>query len=173
MWLIIGAVILFFVIRHFSNRRAYQNEENKTLNEKTATGEISSKRMMTENEIHLYEKLKILLPHHIIFSQVSFSAFLSSKDYATRATFNRKIVDFVILDQQYNIACLIELDDNSHRNKAEKDRQRDEMCYKAGYAVIRFPSQPNIEQMKDKLAFLLKDKTITDNNLQQLNQRSI
>ena len=154
MWFIVLIAIIVFVFLFLMKNDKANNK--KSNGKKTATGEISPKRVMTVNEIHLYEKLKELLPNYTVFSQVSFSAFLSSKDYATRATFNRKMADFVILDQNYYIACLIELDDNSHRNREDQDRQRDEMCAKAGYKVIRFPSQPNVEQIKEKLDFLMK-----------------
>ncbi|ANF81810.1 hypothetical protein A3K93_06140 [Acinetobacter sp. NCu2D-2] len=154
MWLILTIIIIFIAFQ-FILRSQKNNVQDRKSKSKSATGEISSKRIMTENEIHLYEKLKQLLPQYTIFSQVSFSAFLYSKDYATRATYNRKIIDFVILDGDYQVACLIELDDNSHRNRADQDRQRDELCSKAGYRVVRFASQPNLEQMKKQLGFLI------------------
>lgn len=154
MGVIVGGVLLvviFLVLMSFM--KTGKNDQD---NKKKATGEITGKRMMTANEINLYEKLRNYLPNYIIFSQVSFSAFLNSKDYATRSTFNRKFADFVILDRNYEIVCLVELDDASHRNKEEKDKKRDELCNKAGYQVVRFPSQPNMGQIENKLGFLVR-----------------
>lgn len=113
-------------------------------------------RIMTANEINLYEKLKDFLPgEYTIFSQVCFSVFMTSRDFGTRNQFNRKYADFIILDKYYDIACIVELDDASHRNKEDKDKFRDELCAKVGYRVVRFPSQPNMNQIREKLGFLL------------------
>ena len=152
--LVIIVVILLIGIGLFLKNQTRTQAQVQT-NTKKAIGEISAKPVMTENEIHFYEKLKQLLPRHTIFSQVAFSAFLHAKDYATRATYNRKIIDFVVLDQHYQVICLIELDDNSHRNRADQDQQRDEICTKAGYRVVRFASQPHLDQMKEQLHFLI------------------
>jgi very-short-patch-repair endonuclease len=154
MNLVVGGVLLvviFLVLATFVKNGGKENKKNTKGN-----GEITGKRMMSANEINLYEKLTSYLPNYIIFSQVSFSAFLNSKDYATRATFNRKFADFVILDRNYEIVCLVELDDSSHRNKEYKDKQRDALCMKGGYQVIRFSSQPNMGQIQNKLGFLVQ-----------------
>lgn len=152
MGIVAGGVLLivvFVVLMYFLS----SDSKDKTSN--SGNAEIISKRMMSANEINLYEKLKEFLPNYTIFSQVAFSAFMTSKDYAARATFNRKFADFAILDSNYEIICLVELDDNSHRNKKDKDKSRDELCMSVGYPVVRFPSQPNISQIHEKLGHLV------------------
>src|SRR5690606_21180155 len=114
MGIIIGGVLLVVI---FLVLVSFLKESDKQKKPKIQ-GEITGKRMLTANEINLYEKLKEFLPTYTIFSQVAFSAFMTAKDYGTRSTFNRKFADFVIVDQNYEIICLVELDDNSHRNRA-------------------------------------------------------
>lgn len=152
MGIIIGGVLLVVIFLVLVSLLKQSDKEKKP----KAQGEITGKRMLTANEINLYEKLKKFLPTYTIFSQVAFSAFMTSRDYGTRSTFNRKFADFVIVDQNYEIICLVELDDNSHRNRASKDKHRDELCAQAGYQVVRFASQPNMNQIQEKLGFLVQ-----------------
>ncbi|NWK51980.1 DUF2726 domain-containing protein [Acinetobacter sp. SwsAc5] len=152
MGIIIGGVLLvviFLVIVSFLK----DDSKGKKSHYKD---EITGKRMLSANEINLYEKLKEFLPTYTIFSQVAFSAFMTTKDYGTRNTFNRKFADFVVLDQNYEIICIIELDDNSHRNREKQDKYRDDLCAKAGYQVVRFSSQPNMNQIQEKLGYLVQ-----------------
>lgn len=150
--IVVLVVLLYFLSSDVQDRRSHSGD-----------AEIISKRMMSANEINLYEKLKEFLPNYTIFSQVAFSAFMTSKDYSARSTFNRKFADFAILDSNYEIICLVELDDNSHRNKKDKDKNRDDLCMSVGYPVVRFPSQPNMNQIQQRLGHLVikSDKAVS------------
>ena len=83
-----------------------------------------------------------------MLAQVSFNAFLTAKGYATRNLFNRKVADFVVLDNKFNVVAIVELDDSSHKGKAGKDAERDALIADAGYNVIRYQRTPDIEKIK-------------------------
>jgi very-short-patch-repair endonuclease len=78
-----------------------------------------------------------------VFPQVAMGALLDarkgleSKEFRqTRNRFDRKIVDFVVVDDKMEVMAIVELDDWSH--KAEKDQARDAMTAAAGYKTARF-----------------------------------
>jgi|GEM_PF-2506456 len=78
-------------------------------------------------------------------------ALLKTKKYndtRTWNTFNRKIIDFVILDSKLNVQLIIELDDSSHKYKGQKDKERDMMLQSAGYRTLRFSYIPSVEQLQ-------------------------
>ena len=50
----------------------------------------------------------------------------------------QKVADFLVLDQQFQILKIIELDDSSHDSKKEKDAIRDRNAEEAGLETIRW-----------------------------------
>lgn len=118
-------------------------------NKKGARNPIKGKNVLTMNEQPTFLRLREALPQHFILAQVSFSAFMTARGYATRNLFNRKIADFVVLDKQFNIVAIVELDDSSHKGKEDKDATRDSLIAEAGYRVIRYKRTPDIEQIKN------------------------
>lgn len=79
---------------------------------------------------------------------MAFSAIITTSGQATRNRFNRKVADFVILDNNFNTVAVVELDDSSHRNKGESDKERDDMFKEAGIKTVRYTSTPSIEQIQ-------------------------
>ncbi len=61
----------------------------------------------------MFIRLKEALPQQHILAQVAFSALITSDDYKIRQKFNRKVTDFVILNTQFEVIAIIELDDRS------------------------------------------------------------
>lgn len=147
MILVILAIIfgvVFFVIK---NNKVSQHIK------KTRTP-ITGKRPLTMNEQPMFKRLNEAVPEYYVLAQVAFSAFMTAKGYATRALFNRKIADFVILDQHFNVVAVIELDDASHNGKEEKDAQRDALIAEAGFKVIRYKKTPDIQKVRTDLGLL-------------------
>lgn len=108
-----------------------------------ATGVLAAKRPLTDREQAMYFRLRDTLPECVILAQLAFSALLSSKDRPTRATFDRKVADFVVCSKAFEVIAIIELDDDSHRGREKQDAARDELLAKAGYAVHRFKNVPD------------------------------
>ena len=109
---------------------------------------IKGKRIITMNEQPTFLRLREALPEHIVLAQVAFSAFMTASGYATRNLFNRKVADFVVLDKQFNIVAIVELDDSSHKGKEDKDADRDALVAEAGFRVIRYKRTPDLEQVR-------------------------
>lgn len=139
-WIIIFMVVAAIVVVVLGN--------NKKAKGKTERNPIKGKRILTMNEQPTFLRLKDALPEHFVLAQVAFSAFMTASGYATRNLFNRKVVDFVVLDQQFNVVAIVELDDSSHKGKEDKDADRDALIAEAGYRVIRYKRTPDVEQIK-------------------------
>lgn len=112
--------------------------------------DIRKSYLMTNHEKTMFGELRQSVPECNIFVQVSFSAILWSPSQATRNKYNRKIIDFVITDQNFNILAVIELDDKSHdtQEQQEKDQERDNILKTAGYKVLRYRYMPPKDQLR-------------------------
>lgn len=112
-------------------------------------GAITGRNVLTLNEQPTFVRLKETLPQYHVLAQVAFSAFLTSKDYRTRNRFNRKRADFVVLDPNFNVISIVELDDARHRSprRIKADLLRDVMITEAGFKVLRYKRTPSQEEI--------------------------
>lgn len=115
---------------------------------------VKAKRVISMNEQPMFNRLRDALPQHIVLAQVAFSALITSRGYASRSRFNRKVADFVVLDKAYNVVAIVELDDNSHKGQEHKDAGRDALLKEAGYTVMRYKRTPDLDKLKADLAAL-------------------
>jgi predicted secreted protein len=106
---------------------------------------LQPKSLMTAYEFGFYQRLRKACQRigglHI-YPQVAMGAIIEvdrnvdqSRRRAIRNIFDRKIIDFVIANDEGRILVLIELDDRTH--VAENDRKRDEITSSAGYKTLR------------------------------------
>jgi len=114
----------------------------------TSKKQFLAKPVITAFEKRMFIRLKEVLPQQHILAQVAFSALITSDDYKIRQKFNRKVTDFVVLNTQFEVIAIIELDDPTHLYKEEEDRQRDAMLKEAGYRIIRYTEIPTIRQLR-------------------------
>lgn len=128
----------------------------------SASQPVVSKRLLTENEWEFFGRLRRALPDHIVCAQVSMAAVLAAAPGLTRAVattmrnrFDRKIVDFVVLDQAGATVALIELDDRTHQ--AARDAARDALTAAAGLRTIRYQSRakPDLAKIAADIAQVL------------------
>lgn len=129
----IAALIVFVAVV----RRLYKNHSSPLPRYK-------ERRVMTDNEIEFFHRIKQALPEHYIFPQVAMSAIIEpsvkGKEFAAANNrINRKVIDFCIYDIDLNLVCIIELDDKTHQRA--KDVARDKLTLSAGIATIRWMSQ--------------------------------
>ena len=157
-WLILLVVIIVVIGAALTNT---QKGNRGTRNP------IKSKRVLTMNEQPTFLRLKEALPEHHVLAQVSFNAFMTAKGYATRNLFNRKVADFVVLDNKFNVVAIVELDDSSHKGKEGKDAERDALIAEAGYKVIRYQRTPEIEKIKIDFG-IQRDEAVKENTAQQI-----
>lgn len=106
-----------------------------------------SRPILTAFETQMFLKLKQTFPQYHVLTQVAFSALITNNDYKVRRLFNRKVTDFVLLDEELNIIVIIELDDPSHLYKQQEDLQRDNMLIEAGYHIFRYTEIPSSKQL--------------------------
>lgn len=110
-----------------------------------ASGDVRARKLLTDREQPMFHRLQQAFPNDIVLSQVAFSALLTAKGLPTRATFNRKVVDFVLVTKAFEVVAVIELDDASHRGREEHDSRRDSLLERAGYRVLRFKHVPDVD----------------------------
>jgi len=104
------------------------------------------KRIITAYECRMYVRLKEAFPQYHVLAQVAFSALITSHNLKIRNQFNRKVTDFVLLNESLQVLVIIELDDPTHLYKVEEDKFRDHMLHEAGYRVLRYTEIPSVRQ---------------------------
>lgn len=140
MWLILLAILL-------TSLGLYLLFSPKNNKRKPITG----KKLLTERESQMFFRLKESVPEHIIFAQVSFNALMTAEGFYTRNLFNRKMVDFVVLNQKLQVIAVIELDDSSHDGREHIDAERDMMLIEAGYSILRYNYIPNSSELRKQI----------------------
>ncbi len=106
------------------------------------------KRVITHFESKMFIRLKETFPQHHLLAQVAFSALITNNNLKIRNKFNRKVTDFVLLNQKLEVVAIIELDDPSHIGKEQEDAERDAMLNEAGYQVYRYTDIPSADRLR-------------------------
>ncbi len=100
---------------------------------------VQAKPLMTPREVAFWRLLCVAAEPFHVAPQVAMGALLSVPGGAgsrgARNRFDRKIVDFVLLNDGGTVQLLIELDDRMHR--ADRDAARDRLTASAGYRTLR------------------------------------
>lgn len=115
---------------------------------KRSTEKPRKRRLMTNREQAMFDRLEKSLPDVVVLCQVAFGALMTARSTGTRNTFDRKIADFVLCNRAFEVLAVIELDDRSHDTKREQDAERDAMLRSAGYEVLRYANIPDTEDMQ-------------------------
>jgi very-short-patch-repair endonuclease len=136
-FVLLAIVALVLLALHTLNRKLGQKPK-----------EAPRRRLpLTKNEQPMYFRLRETFPEHVVLAQVAFSVLLTARHQRTRNTFDRKVADFVLCTKAFEVLAVIELDDASHRDNAERDAARDLLLTNAGYAVLRFKTVPDAEAL--------------------------
>ena len=106
---------------------------------------------LTAHEQAMFARLREALPHLVVMPQVAFSALLTAREWAARATFDRKVADFVLCDAGFRVLAVVELDDRSHDGREAADAARDRLLTHAGYRVLRYRGVPAAERLRADL----------------------
>ena len=126
---------------------------------------LVAKTLMTPNEVEFFGRLVTALPGFHVFPQVAFGALITDDGklsgkarWRLRASFDRKIVDYVLCDGNMRVLALIELDDRLH--DWYKDKGRDTLTASAGYVTVRFDSRgkPNTAEIRECIAHAVKTR---------------
>lgn len=162
MYLIILAIvggIAMIIIAGISNRNEYHHRHlhQHLKNDKDHTP-IKPRLILTLNEQPIFLKLRKAFPDYFVLTQVSLAALLVSSGQVTRNKFTRYRADFVILDKDFKLLAVIELDDTSHKGPEGKSSELDAMLKEAGYRVLRYSHVPDIEQIRNDVIVSVQPK---------------
>lgn len=110
---------------------------------------VRARRLITPNELEFLRRLRRALPEFEVLPQVSMGALLDAdlpaghpRIWTIRRMFSMKMVDFVICEPtSLQVVAVVELDDQSHDEKYEKDAHRDLLLASAGIATLRWESR--------------------------------
>lgn len=101
--------------------------------------------VLTKAEIAFYHRLVRVLGRIggvDVFPQVAMGAIMDVQKnldqnvrMSIRNRFDRKIIDFVVVDAETRVLLIVELDDSTH--ESAKDRARDEITAAAGHRTMR------------------------------------
>lgn len=142
-----------------------------------------ARTFLTKNEKDCFQHLKKEFPEYHICPQVSMGALLEpninsknpnkkqrSEYTILRNKIQSKVVDFVMMDEDLNVAFIIELDDKSHDSKLELDALRDKNFAGAGIPTVRFRRNDNKflsrEEIESQLN--LKSKNLNQDVMQEI-----
>lgn len=174
-WFLIGICVLLIVAIIIQKIKINDKEKelekisdeiNKDTNENIAFNQYYRKNLMTKNEWSFYKSLKPIADklNYSILAKVRVADLIGIKNGVSNSewhiAFNkisRKHIDFILCKPE-NLypMLLIELDDNSHNE--EKQKQRDEFIEKlyknTGYKLLRVTSASGIE---DKIKKALEE----------------
>lgn len=109
--------------------------------------------IMSPNEACFFAQLRLAFPDLYIYPQVGMEGIVTpaygDKDSRFRPARNKvsqKRIDFVLCAQDgVSVICIIELDDRSHDERVEQDRERDGITASAGYKTVRIKAAMNYE----------------------------
>jgi len=122
----------------------------------------AKRRVLTDRERALYQRLVQALPGHIVLAQVQLLQVLNFKrgqrTQAILNRFNQLSLDFLILNPDTSIVAAVELDDSTHTREARRqaDARKDHALKSAGVALIRW----NAKSLPDRVAILAAIPTV-------------
>ena len=144
-WLI-GAIVIGIVLMALIARA------QKSKSTGSAEEQPKAKRLLSEREQSMFNRLTDALPTEKVLAQVSLGALLYAQQTKTKNTFSQKIADFVICNNAFEVLAVIELDDASHKGKRDQDQRRDQMLASAGYKTLRYANVPDKAQLQKDFA---------------------
>ena len=110
------------------------------------------KKYLTNAERKFFNILKSKInPGLQIIPQAVLSSFINT-NYKNRTKIDKKTVDFLIIDTNFEIKCVIELDDKTHQKakRIERDNFINELMQKIGIEIIHINSVDNFENQIEK-----------------------
>ncbi|WP_227592119.1 MULTISPECIES: DUF2726 domain-containing protein [Pseudomonadota] len=156
---IVALILLILIIVFGPNFKAKELEPNEEQedsgNEECASdfdGNVSPKRILTDSEAYNLERIINNMPEGLLICpQVSFNAFINCKITKLRNQFNRKSVDYLIVDHDFNPLLVVEIDDDSHTSKKVRmrDLKRDEIAAAAGIPTLRITNKTPTESLEN------------------------
>jgi len=120
---------------------------------------VVARDLMTPREVEFWRLLRAVAEPYHVAPQVAMNALLKvapgmdrKRSLGSRNSFDRKYVDFALVDERGSVRLLIELDDRTHN--ADRDASRDRMTAQAGYSTLRINGRAahNSDLLKSAIA---------------------
>lgn len=137
-------------------------------------GKYKLKTFLSRNEKDCFNHLRKIFPDNYICPQVSMGAIIeplakmngSTKQERSNSATDRnkvqsKVIDYVILNNSLEPIFIIELDDNTHNSKIDKDQDRDNNISLAGLKTIRIRRNKNSFPGRETFNLFLTENKIT------------
>ena len=165
-WVPLLALFLLALVVIFLLKAALRSKK-RTVSTDQYQGRVA---LFTAAELAFYDKLKTAIgDSYQIFGKVRLADVIEPKKGLGKSTrqcaldgIASKNLDFVLtLPGSLNIACVIELDNSSHRkpDRVERDDFVESALARADVPLIRFQAQPmySVDEIKDSLADAFAD----------------
>ena len=162
LFLVVVALVLLLVIAAIAKKKKRAEVEQP-----------EKKRLLTQREEAMYNRLRMALPEKEILAQVAFGALVTARTRQVRNTFDRKIADFVVCEKSMQVIAIVELDDASHKSKAEQDKARDALLEGCGYQVVRYKNIPDIDEVQRDFTRMTQPRNDHANNDESAGARAI
>lgn len=153
-YIIIYNIIKYIYTKNIKNIKI-QDKEIKQLSTKNY---FKKDKLLTDNERLFYKAMREALKgkNIIIQTQVVLYEIIKTKnDKYYYTNFNKikaKSIDFVLVDNYFNILLCIELDDNTHNriDRKKRDEFINNVFEQVGIKLLRVPAQPyySVERVK-------------------------
>ena len=126
----------------------------------------SKASLMTECEKRFFDAIKKLAsPKYIVQPQINLASIINKESHSKYQNELFRNIDFGILDQNYKLLVLIEINDSTHteRNRRERDQKVQAICNEAGIPLITFWTKYGVNEpyIKEQLAKHLELETTT------------
>lgn len=142
----------------FLNKNKIQQKYLKTIKENQYNDysytRFKKKDVLTIAEKQFYNILKKYIRNeYLIIPQAVLSSFIDCNEFMYRNKINRKTVDFIIVDRQFNVICAIELDDRSHDkyNRKKRDAFVNSLFANVGIKLLRIKMSKNYYKQLEEM----------------------
>ena len=138
IYLIAGIIVLLFII---SMIRLFQHKPIKD-------SVLKQRALFSPKQQQMYLLLKQIFQQQLILTHVNYSALLTTKYVHTRQKYCSMNADFVVLDAQFKVRKIINLNDVIHHRQPTLAEYEDNVLRTAGYLVLRYDQVPSLTQLQ-------------------------
>ncbi len=122
--------------------------------------------LVSKSEQSFFAAIKKAIPSgYMVFPQIALRSFIENTDSSPYHNELFRIVDFLITDEAYHPALVIEINDQSHflPDRKERDEKVKNICEEAGIPIIRLWTQDgvNLPYIKSKIKETLESLPVT------------
>lgn len=165
----VAGIILWRYLKKQKQKELPTGEAAPALNGETVTTAVNDEKptysskasLMTECEKRFFDAIKKLAsPKYIVQPQINLASIINKESHTKYQNELFRNIDFGILDQNYKLLVLIEINDSTHteRNRRERDQKVQAICKEAGIPLVTFWTKYGVNEsyIKEQLAKYLE-----------------